>query len=85
MQVANAVGAALGTVAGRSERAESLREVIESLKSKYSDLTEDELRNKAIESLIQKGIEIATEAARKKGINGILILQCIVNCYCQFN
>ncbi len=45
---------------------------MESLKSKYTDLSEDELRNKATESLIKKGIEIATEVARKKGIHAVL-------------
>ncbi len=54
-------------MAGRSERVENLREVMESLKIQFNNLPEEELRAKATEAVIQKGIGIATEIARKKG------------------
>ena len=69
----------MGSVAGRSERIENVSEVMESLKSKYTDISEDELRNKATESLIKKGIKIATEVARKKGIYGSQSTKYILN------
>ena len=61
------MGAALGTVAGRSERIESLKEVVETIKEEFKSLSEEELRAKARDLVIQKGIDNATEAARKKG------------------
>ena len=54
-------------VAGYSERVEDLREVINVLKKSGEELDEEELRRKAREIVIQKGIDIATQAARNKG------------------
>ena len=54
-------------VAGYSERVEDLREVINVLKKSGEEIEEEELRRKAREIVIQKGIDIAKQAARNKG------------------
>ena len=62
---------ALGAVSGYSERVEDMLVAMETIKGgEHSDrLSEDEVKNKAREMLIQKGIDIAKDKIRKKGSN----------------
>ena len=70
-------------VAGYSERVEDLREVINVLKRSGEEIEEEELRRKAREIVIQKGIDIATQAARNKGT--CTCIKQMFTCTCSLN
>ena len=65
-QVANAIGAALGMVSGRSDRIESISQIISTIESKDGK-SEDDLNAIARDLAVQKGVAVATKAARSKG------------------
>ena len=65
--VANAVGAALGTVAGTSESVESLAAIIASLGQQGGVQSEEEQQHRAREVAIQQGKARAVAEAVRKG------------------
>ena len=71
--VANAVGAALGTVAGTSEVVESLSAITASLGEKGDGKSEEEQQQLAREVAIQRGKDRAVAEAVRKG-NAVTML-----------
>lgn len=65
--VANAVGAALGTVAGKSEMVESISDIMATLGSKLEDLSEESKQQLARETAIKRGRDRAITEAISKG------------------
>ena len=65
--MANAVGAALGTVGGTCEWLENLAEVKEDLKKKEGVEEGDELERRAREVVLERGREHARNEAIRKG------------------
>ena len=66
MQVANAVGAALGMIAGYSDSVESLSEAMKKVKAEFQDKPENEIRDEAQRRLVKECIDKAIENARHK-------------------
>ena len=72
--VANAVGAALGTVAGTSEVVESLSAITASLGDKGEGKSKEEQQQLARDVAIQRGKDRAVAEAVRKGIDCFIVL-----------
>ena len=67
--VANAVGAALGTVGGSSDRIINLGPIREQLMTSDPSLSADDANKKAREVALEKGREVAKEEVKRKGVS----------------
>ena len=66
--MANAVGAALGTVGGSSDRIVNLGPIREQLMTSDPSLSADDANKKAREVALQKGREVAKDEVKRKGM-----------------
>ena len=73
IQVANAVGAALGMIAGYSDSVESLSQAMDKVKAELQDKPENEIREEAQRRLVKECMDKAVANARLKGTVHVLV------------
>ncbi len=71
--MANAIGAALGTVGGTSDHIHNLQEIKERLGREEGGLEGDALEERARAVAVERGREQAKEEARRKGTRSVAV------------